>query len=72
MTPGKNLFEAFSGELGFLFFLVVIVVLIILAAKKEWTKAIGFLVGAMILSVVIFTPEKLKDLGLKLWTIVFG
>ncbi|BFH18145.1 hypothetical protein J6TS7_38130 [Paenibacillus dendritiformis] len=71
MTFGENLFRAFQGELGWIFFIVMICLLILFASKKEWTRAFGCLAACIILSVVIFDPEKIKDLGIKIWEIAF-
>lgn len=72
MSFGQNLYNAFAGELGWIFFIIMIILTIVFSAKKEWTRAIGFLAGCLILSVVIFAPEKVKELGIKLWEIAFS
>ncbi|EJW14348.1 hypothetical protein M5X00_24275 [Paenibacillus alvei] len=71
MSPLKNFYDLAATELGWGFYLVMIAVTIVFAVKKEWTRALSFLVGCLVLSVVVFTPEKWKELGIKLWGVLF-
>ena len=41
-------------------------------AKRQFVQFGGFVVLAMFVLVVVYYPEKLKDLGLTLWNIIFG
>ncbi|MGE5629651.1 MAG: hypothetical protein ACM3TR_00990 [Caulobacteraceae bacterium] len=41
-------------------------------AKRQFVQFGGFVVLAMFVLVVVYYPEKLKDLGVTLWNIIFG
>lgn len=40
-------------------------------AKRQFVQFGGFVVLAMFVLVVVYYPEKLKDLGVALWNIIF-
>ena len=55
--------------------LIVLAVIAVFAvkfvAKRQFVQFGGFVVLAMFVLVVVYYPEKLKDLGLALWNIIF-
>lgn len=61
--PGKKLQETLGGEIGALFFLAVIFISLTLFWKRAFTAFIGFALFAMLVSVFIFQPELISNLG---------
>jgi hypothetical protein len=61
--PGKKLQETLGGEIGSLFFLAVIFISLTLFWKRAFTAFLGFALFSMLVSVFIFKPNLIKDLG---------
>lgn len=62
-TPGRKLEQSLGGEIGSLFFLAVIFISLTLFWKRAFSAFIGFAMFAMLVSVFIFKPNLIKDLG---------
>lgn len=62
-TPGRKLESTLGGEIGSLFFLAVIFISLTLFWKRAFTAFLGFAMFAMLVSVFIFKPNLIKDLG---------
>jgi hypothetical protein len=61
--PGQKLQETVGGEIGSLFLLVVTFLSLCMFWQRQFTKFIGFVLFAMVVSILIFTPEWVKTLG---------
>jgi hypothetical protein len=61
--PGQKLQETVGGEIGSLFLLAVTFISVWLFWQRQFTKFIGFILFAMLVSILIFTPEWVKTLG---------
>lgn len=63
LGPGEKLQQTVGSEIGSLFFLAIIVISLILFWKRAFTAFIGFALFAMLVSVFIFKPQLVQDLG---------
>ncbi|MBB2483482.1 hypothetical protein H5P36_25410 [Bacillus sp. APMAM] len=72
MNFGENIQEWFSTQIGALFLVIIGAVAIYFLVRREFSKFVGFGVFALIVSVFVFTPDVIKDLGSKMWSTVFG
>lgn len=72
MNFGENIQEWFSTQIGALFLVIIGAVAIYFLVRREFSKFVGFRVFALIVSVFVFTPDVIKDLGSKMWSTVFG
>lgn len=61
--PGQKLQEAVGTEIKAIFFLMIIVVTVTLFWKRAFTAFIGFALFAMLVSVFIFNPQLVTNLG---------
>lgn len=61
--PGQKLQNSISTEIKSIFFLMIIVVSITLFWKRAFTAFIGFALFAMLVSVFIFNPQLISQLG---------
>lgn len=66
MGIGENLFKILTDEVGWFFMIGFIIATLMFFYKKETGKAIGFLVSAVIVAVIVLTPETFKDFLLEL------
>ncbi|MBM7554573.1 hypothetical protein [Thalassobacillus pellis] len=72
MNFGDNLEGWLTAQLGSVLSVIIILVSIYFLTLRQFSRLIGFLIFAMIVSVVILQPEKLKNLGVDLWGKIFG
>ncbi|MFS0728377.1 hypothetical protein [Paenibacillus sp. 1P07SE] len=72
MNFGENLQNELSTQVGALFLLIIAALAIYFLAKREFSRFIGFFVFALFVSVFVFFPENIKDLGETLWSAIFG
>ncbi|WP_044641020.1 hypothetical protein [Risungbinella massiliensis] len=61
--PGQKLQEAVSTEIKAIFFLLIVITTVTLFYKKAFTAFIGFALFAMLVSVFIFNPQLVTNLG---------
>ncbi|MEK5645950.1 hypothetical protein BK138_34465 [Paenibacillus rhizosphaerae] len=72
MNFGENLQSELSTQLGALFLLIIGVLAVFFLIKREFSKFIGFFVFALVVSVFVFVPDKIKDLGTAFWDKIFS
>ncbi|MEY8351444.1 hypothetical protein [Bacillus cereus] len=68
---GQNIKEWLVAQLGPIFLVVFIIGVIFLAVKRQMAGLIGWIFVAAILSVFVFTPDIIKELGGKLYSLIF-
>ncbi|MXQ55525.1 hypothetical protein [Shimazuella alba] len=61
--PGKKLEESLGNEIGAIFMLIVIFVSVTLFWKRAFTAFLGFVLFAMLVSVFVFRPDFVTQLG---------
>jgi hypothetical protein len=62
-SPGQKLQETVGAEIGSLFLLACMTISAWLFWQRQFTKFIGFILFAMLVSVFIFTPSLVQTLG---------
>ncbi|MEC0259326.1 hypothetical protein [Paenibacillus lautus] len=72
MNFGENLQSELSTQLGALFLLIIGGLAVFFLIKREFSKFIGFFVFALLVSVFVFVPDKVKELGTAFWDKIFG
>ncbi|MGG2134621.1 hypothetical protein AB1284_25450 [Bacillus sp. S2(2024)] len=68
---GQNIKNWLVGQLGPIFLVVFIIGVIFLAVKRQMAGLISWIFIGALLSVFVFTPDIIKDLGTKLYNLVF-
>ncbi|USL16532.1 MULTISPECIES: hypothetical protein [Bacillus cereus group] len=68
---GVNAKNWLVAQLGPIFLVVAIIGVIVLLVKRQMAGLIGWLVLCAIVSVFVFTPDVFKDLGTKLYNLLF-
>lgn len=71
MNFGTNLQNELSTQIGALFLLCIGGLAVYFLVKREFSRFIGFFVFALIVSVFVFAPDKIKDLGTSFWDAIF-
>ncbi|MCH5585681.1 hypothetical protein MK805_12070 [Shimazuella sp. AN120528] len=61
--PGKKLEESMGSEIGAIFMLIIIFVSVTLFWKRAFTAFLGFVLFAMLVSVFVFKPEFVQQMG---------
>ncbi|OWA33038.1 hypothetical protein CDO73_26185 [Saccharibacillus sp. O23] len=72
MNFGEKIQESFSTQVGALFLVIIGAMAIYFLVKREFSRFVGFAVFALFVSVFVFVPDKIKDLGTKLWETIFS
>lgn len=72
MNFGEKLQSELATQLGALFLLIIGVLAVFFLVKREFSKFIGFFVFALLVSVFVFAPDKIKTLGTTFWDKIFG
>ncbi|MBA4544555.1 hypothetical protein H1164_17130 [Thermoactinomyces daqus] len=69
--PGEKLQSALGHEIGSLFLLVVIAFSLYYFWQRAFTKFLGFALFALAVSVLIFSPDFIKQFGIDLFHWLF-
>jgi hypothetical protein len=69
--PAEKLQSALGHEIGSLFFLTVIAFSLYYFWQRAFTKFLGFALFALAVSVLIFSPDYIKQFGLELFHWLF-
>lgn len=72
MNFGENILNWLQGQLGPILLVVIIVGALMMGFKRQFTALIGFVVFMGILGVIVYTPQAVVDIGIKLFNVVFA
>lgn len=72
MNFGENILNWLQGQLGPILLVVIIVGALMMGFKRQFTALIGFVVFMGILGVIVYTPQSVVDIGIKLFNVVFA
>jgi hypothetical protein len=61
--PGKKLEATIGSEIGAIFLLIIIFVSVTLFWKRAFTAFLGFVLFAMLVSVFVFKPDLVQQMG---------
>ncbi len=61
--PGKKLESTIGSEIGAIFLLIIIFVSVTLFWKRAFTAFLGFVLFAMLVSVFVFKPDLVQQMG---------
>lgn len=61
--PGEKLKSTMGSEIGSIFLLIIIFVSVTLFWKRAFTAFLGFVLFAMLVSVFVFKPDLVQQLG---------
>ena len=68
---GVNIKNWLVAQLGPIFLVVALIGVIVFAVKRQMAGLLGWIIVCALLSVFVFSPVIFKDLGTKLYNLVF-
>ncbi|MBF7149789.1 hypothetical protein [Bacillus toyonensis] len=68
---GVNIKNWLVAQLGPIFLVVALIGVIVFAVKRQMAGLLGWIIVCALLSVFVFSPDIFKDLGTKLYNLVF-
>lgn len=72
MSFGQNLYDWLSSQAQPLVWIAIIIIALVLGFKREFTKLLGFLVIAVIISVLVFNTAGVTDVFTSLGNKIIG
>lgn len=72
MNFGDSAYQLLGGQFGKLFLLGLVIFAVIMLFQRQFSKMIGFAIAALILSVFVFDPTTITDLGVRAVNAIFG